>query len=81
MRHYHDVVSDMKLMSSVMSKTHSVAGIQKTPERDGGVHSTAEVHIYHLPIWVIHLNTFNMEHIIYVWDSFYNMNSMVMFVS
>jgi hypothetical protein len=37
-------------------------------------------HIYHLPIWVIHLNTFDMELTIYVWDSFFNVNSMVMFV-
>jgi hypothetical protein len=38
-------------------------------------------HIYHLPIWVIHLNTFDMELTIYVWDSFFNVNSTVMFVS
>ena len=37
-------------------------------------------YIYHLPIWVMHLNTFDMEHTIYVWDSFFNVNSMVMFV-
>ena len=37
-------------------------------------------HIYHLPIWVMHLNTFDMEHIIYIWDSFFNMNSTVMFI-
>ena len=36
-------------------------------------------HIYHLPIWVMYLNTFDVEHIIYVQDSFFNMNSMVMF--
>jgi len=38
-------------------------------------------HIYHLPIWVIHLNTFDMKLTIYVWDSFFNVNSTVMFVS
>jgi len=38
-------------------------------------------HIYHLPIWVMHLNTFDMEHTIYVQDSFFNVNSTVMFVS
>ena len=37
-------------------------------------------HIYHLPIWVIHLNTFDMELTIYVQDSFFNVNWMVMFV-
>jgi len=37
-------------------------------------------HIYHLPIWVTHLNTFDMEHTIYVWDSFFNVNLTVMFV-
>ena len=37
-------------------------------------------HIYHLPIWVMHLNTFDMELTIYVQDSFFNVNSTVMFV-
>ena len=37
-------------------------------------------HIYHLPIWVMHLNTFDIEHSIDVQDSFFNMNSMVIFV-
>jgi hypothetical protein len=37
-------------------------------------------HISHLPIWVMHLNTFDVEHIIYVWNSFFNVNSMVVFV-
>jgi hypothetical protein len=32
-------------------------------------------------IQVMHLNTFDMKHIIYVWDSFFNVNSIVMFVS
>jgi hypothetical protein len=35
-------------------------------------------HIYHLPILVMHLNAFDMEHITYVWDSFFNMDSTVM---
>ena len=38
-------------------------------------------HIYHLPIWVMHLNTFDMELTIYVRGSFFNVNSTVMFVS
>ena len=36
-RHYRDIVSDMKLTFSIMSKTHSVVGIRKIPERNGGV--------------------------------------------
>ena len=45
-----NVVSDMKLMSSVMSKTHSVAGIRKTPERDGGVLSERAIDFGHVKI-------------------------------
>lgn len=36
-RHYCDVVSDMKSTSYIMSKTRSVVGIRKIPERNGGV--------------------------------------------
>ena len=56
MRHYHDVVSDMKLMSSVMSKTHSVAGIQKTPERDGGVVESIAEQVYAIYFEVVQIN-------------------------
>ena len=49
--------------------------------RPRSITHSSPYHIYHLPIWVMHLNTFDMEHTIYVQDSFFNVNSMVMFVS
>ena len=55
MRHYHDVVSDMKLISSVMSKTHSVAGIWKTPERDGSVVGSTTATQYKKQLGVIRM--------------------------